>query len=63
MPFSFLEIGMKTSLASELAGGIACPTLNSLTFTRPGVEFVGQAFSLSIPPGGLFPIFECLDNF
>ena len=23
---SFLEIGMKTSLASELAGGIACPT-------------------------------------
>ena len=26
-------------------GGIACSTLNSLTFTRPGVEFVGQPFS------------------
>ena len=32
---------MKTSLASELAGGIACPTKQ--TFTRPGVVFVGQA--------------------
>ncbi len=51
---SFLEIGMKTSLASELAGGIACPTLNSLTFTTAGVLFVGQAFSLPSPPSGLF---------
>ena len=29
-------------------------TLNSLTFTRPGVEFVGQAFSLPSPLSGLF---------
>ncbi len=36
---------MKTSLASERAGGIARPTLNSLTFTRFGAAFVGQAFS------------------
>ena len=41
---SFLGIGMKTSLASELAGGIAYPTLNSLIFSRPGVVFVGQSF-------------------
>ena len=41
MSCGFLEIEMKTSLASELAGGIACPT-----FTKPGVVFVGQAFSL-----------------
>ena len=54
IPFSFLEIGMKTSLASERTGGIACPTLNSPTFTRLGAEFVGQAFSLPSPPSGLF---------
>ena len=60
IPFSFLEIGMKTSLASERTGGIACPTLNSLTFTRPGVEFVGQAFSLPSPPSGLFSYLRVL---
>ena len=42
MSFGLLEIGMKTSLASELAGGIACPTF---IFTRPGAVLVEQAFS------------------
>ena len=77
MPFSFLEIGMKTPLASELAGGIACPTnatpvVREVSFqfpkklygiglnlphnklTKSGIVFVGQAFSLSSPPSGLF---------
>ncbi len=44
---------MKTSLASELAGGIAYPTLNS-PFTKPGVVFVGQAIPPAKPASGLF---------
>ena len=44
MSFGLLEIGMKTSLASERAGGIACPTF---TFTRPGVVLVEQAFTFN----------------
>ena len=42
MTYSLLEIGMKTSLAGELAGGIACPT-----FVCPGQSLVGQEVLLA----------------
>ncbi len=57
---SRLEIGMKTELASERAGGIACPTF---TFTRSEVVLVGKAFSLPRPPSGSFSNLRVLGRF